>query len=70
MGNDLAHMDEQLDYSVNLLLDHALLRPRSQTELGASTMTDVLRAETDSRSDKSTRVEAVALSLRNEILLG
>jgi len=33
-------------------------------------MTDVLRAETDSRSDKSTRVEAVALSLRNETLLG
>jgi len=32
MGNDLAHMDEQLDYSVHLLLDHALLRPRSQTD--------------------------------------
>jgi len=25
-------MDEQLDYSVHLLLDHALLRPRSQTD--------------------------------------
>ena len=26
-AKDRAHMDEQLDYCVNLLLDHALLRP-------------------------------------------
>lgn len=33
-------------------------------------MADVLRAETGSRAAKPTLVEAVALSLRNEILRG